>query len=446
MMDQTEAPTDNPISKLRGLWHKATSKAKKDAIELPVWRHHIQVFVAGLISDKGGCFDIHKAPNGRIGCDCMTHVVLDDEDKVAVVDYLMAFAQMTKTQQESLLVEWMRYAKLSPGKGSLCFILPGSTTHKICKHACAKVIGYGERSWRRVNYFLEKNIQPSHGLTGKTGNRALTTIDKVQLVTFFNDMLELGCPRATLVVRNFTPDGGTSTELREDDADLIELPACYSKRHLWRRFLQDNGWQVKIDNVGRIIEKIRIPGEQQTIKECLSWTAFNQFWEDHFPKVVIQRAREDICDDCFVFANQHRYGKRPKNECDLSDLVSEVNLDDEAAVMEASELRVLAAAKHVERARKQRELFNVKKQQAKDDKDKPRKDRVYCFVADFAQNMNLPNFAEEQPGATYYYSPMSVYPFGIVDCSTSPSELTAYCYYEGKYCCLAVCSPFFCFF
>lgn len=46
--------------------------------------------------------------------------------------------------------------------------------------------------------------------------------------------------------------------------------------------------------------------------------------------------------------------------------------------------------------------------------------------------MNIPNFSAEQPGATYYYSPLSVYPFGVVDCSTEPSELTAHVFYEGE--------------
>ena len=53
---------------------------------------------------------------------------------------------------------------------------------------------------------------------------------------------------------------------------------------------------------------------------------------------------------------------------------------------------------------------------------------VYPITAGIAEY-----FAEEQPGATYYFSPMNVYPFGIVDCSTEPSQLTAYCYYEGKF-------------
>jgi hypothetical protein len=48
--------------------------------------------------------------------------------------------------------------------------------------------------------------------------------------------------------------------------------------------------------------------------------------------------------------------------------------------------------------------------------------------------MYLPNFAAEQPGAAYYYSPLNVYPFGIVDCSTEPSQLTAMMFYKGTFC------------
>ena len=94
---------------------------------------------------------------------------------------------------------------------------------------------------------------------------------------------------------------------------------------------------------------------------------------------------------------------------------------------------MINAAKHVNMARKQRLLFIAKKEKAKEDvrNGVKQEDRVYTFVADFAQNMYLPNFSAEQPGATYYYSPLNVYPFGVVDGSTEPTELTAHVYYEG---------------
>jgi hypothetical protein len=99
---------------------------------------------------------------------------------------------------------------------------------------------------------------------------------------------------------------------------------------------------------------------------------------------------------------------------------------------------VLDAAKHVRIARAQRLLFVAKKELAWQQAHlSPQEQCSYCFVCDFAQNMYLPNFAAEQPGATYYYSPLNIIPLGIVDCSKDPSELTAMTFYESKFssCC-----------
>jgi hypothetical protein len=47
--------------------------------------------------------------------------------------------------------------------------------------------------------------------------------------------------------------------------------------------------------------------------------------------------------------------------------------------------------------------------------DKPHNERTYTFVVDYGQNMELPVFNSEQPGCTYYYSPMTVNNLGMVD-------------------------------
>jgi len=54
------------------------------------------------------------------------------------------------------------------------------------------------------------------------------------------------------------------------------------------------------------------------------------------------------------------------------------------------------------------------------------------LVADYSQNLGLPHFGEEQPGDTYYFSPLSVYIFGIVDVSCSPEVLHAFGYTEDQ--------------
>ena len=46
---------------------------------------------------------------------------------------------------------------------------------------------------------------------------------------------------------------------------------------------------------------------------------------------------------------------------------------------------------------------------------KPHGESVYCFVVDYGQNMELPTYNSEQPGVTYYFSPLSVYNLGMVN-------------------------------
>ena len=54
----------------------------------------------------------------------------------------------------------------------------------------------------------------------------------------------------------------------------------------------------------------------------------------------------------------------------------------------------------------------------------------FCLVVDYAQNLGLPHFGGEQPGDTYYYSPLAVYCFGVVDTSCTPEVLHCYGYTE----------------
>ena len=43
----------------------------------------------------------------------------------------------------------------------------------------------------------------------------------------------------------------------------------------------------------------------------------------------------------------------------------------------------------------------------------------YTVICDYAQNMSYPQLSDEQAGETYYFTPCSVYDFGVVDCTHS---------------------------
>ena len=52
------------------------------------------------------------------------------------------------------------------------------------------------------------------------------------------------------------------------------------------------------------------------------------------------------------------------------------------------------------------------------------------LVGDYAQTIDIPHFGGEQPGLTYYYSPVNVNVFGCVDYATEHME--AFLYHEGE--------------
>jgi hypothetical protein len=81
------------------------------------------------------------------------------------------------------------------------------------------------------------------------------------------------------------------------------------------------------------------------------------------------------------------------------------------------ELMLLQAAAHIKMAKAQRALYqaNVADAVADATARKEHLVRRYTFVVDFGQNMELPVYNKEQPGCTYYFSPMSVCNLRVVN-------------------------------
>ena len=57
-------------------------------------------------------------------------------------------------------------------------------------------------------------------------------------------------------------------------------------------------------------------------------------------------------------------------------------------------------------------------------------DKIFCLVGDYCQNMGIPNLGEEQSRETYYYSPKSVYCFGMANVGIEKPTLYTYIYPE----------------
>ena len=54
------------------------------------------------------------------------------------------------------------------------------------------------------------------------------------------------------------------------------------------------------------------------------------------------------------------------------------------------------------------------------------------IIIDYAQNLEMPLMRKDQAGDVYYYTPMTVPAFGVVDCNTEKNHLHAYIYPESE--------------
>ena len=97
-----------------------------------------------------------------------------------------------------------------------------------------------------------------------------------------------------------------------------------------------------------------------------------------------------------------------------------------------TEERIKKAHNYVINYKAQRELYNKKIQEAKEDYENnvPHECRRYTLVVDFFHNLDLPHFGGDQPGDTYCYSLLGVYCFGVVDPSGPKNKLYANLYTE----------------
>ena len=58
--------------------------------------------------------------------------------------------------------------------------------------------------------------------------------------------------------------------------------------------------------------------------------------------------------------------------------------------------------------------------------------QTFTWCGDYCQNLDLPHFGCEQPGETYYYSPLSVSVFGLADHATEVLDAHVYTEATGK--------------
>jgi hypothetical protein len=205
-----------------------------------------------------------------------------------------------------------------------------------------RLLCIGPDAWKTVNLAAATNTVPVHGLRGRTSNSAMGARTTASLHAFFQGLKDYACPRATRFVR--TESG---FELCDDDVEVTDLPTSWTKQAVFARWLDECGWTIKTDAIGHTTMTQKVGVTAATRIAYSLWPFFVSFWKSNYGFLIVPKSREDICGDCFIFMNAHKY-KQSKNDEESSTSDDKEDEDD----VDEREARITKAYKHVENAQK----------------------------------------------------------------------------------------------
>jgi hypothetical protein len=250
----------------------------------------------------------------------------------------------------------------------------------------------------------------------------------------------------------------TKFKLRDEEKGTIDLPNKIKKSNLFENLCFLRGWRAILYNIGDY--KFEERNTDDTFwEECdtlniSSWWKFCDLWNHYLPHVRIRSPCYDTCVESTIFKNAFRYREQNNQQHKICHGESSSESDDDESQSDDFEVVELATVNtaesffsgdcaqeeaiieassfHVEQANVMRELAEKHAQEAKYDIDNGalHPEKHYCIVCDYAQNLGIPHFGKEHHGETYYYSPLTINLFGVLDLSRSPNKLDCYVYRE----------------
>lgn len=450
------------------------------------WLQEAQNWI--LDESKNG-FETCRGKNGkRMKCSCFA-LLQDPSIAACVAEYLYFFGTSPAHERDRIVMDMIRFQEdRKPPEGfqsNRHYLFPyiaGPSedddvqtkqllrSHFVCVNALQHLLSYGTKKMRRIRTDINNGLfiprRPRLGIPLRNSLDKKGVLDDLHL--FFDDLSEYEEPRATRFVRE-----ATGVSARDDG--IIDLPSYMTKRGLYRDFCFERGVIAQTTATGKPIYKTRTDDLWKASGleplKCPSWSTFVSFWKEHYSQVRIQKQIKDICGDCYRFQiNNRKKGYTPgddnddDSDIDIDEIVQasallaeeainevEENVDvevdkkgdtqqDDTLIgtvdiqLDANEEIMLAASTHITDAIAQRKYVaqEQKRAQSTHAAGLPNDEKVFLLFFDYAQNVECPFFGHQQPGETYYFSPLSINIFGIVNACGPKEQLTAYCYHEGQ--------------
>jgi len=260
-----------------------------------------------------------KEKKGKFNsCDCLT-ILRNNANRWAVARFSVKFMQRHRIEQSQTIIDWYRFASMQPGKKQF-YIMPYDATDngevgdisddlrskKICRSAMMTLVQIGKD--RMGNIKTQANITGTateHGNKGKRKRLAETDPKLIGVRDHFAsvELLATHNPRATRIIAKEV-DGLIQRSTRDDDEDAVYLPFSMGIRSCYYRYLQEQGFDVKVNPDGTF-KTTPTAGVQQ--KPFVSIATYYNIWKRDYDHIKVSRPVEDICALCYQFAHRAKY-------------------------------------------------------------------------------------------------------------------------------------------
>ena len=418
--------------------------------------------------------------NRNTVCTCMKILALPENAALAMMaaQYMVHWAGLSRVIRREVIHEWKKVASYLNGpegsaRGKKIYMLPTLTApdqnYLVCRNGVLGLLGIGRVAWKTAVMDPNKGyaMKDQHGALSSKGKSFVEIHNSMR--AFFVELATEGLPFATRIIRE-----ETGMTLRDDNPDEVVLAPHVSKRQCYARWCFGRGWIVeKKNSATSVMMKLSeyTPRPHDDVDDddiygvslwptgsegqrICTWPTFHSFWKNHFGYIKIRKRGADTCTDCLVLTNEFRMrrariengraiaeaegddGEEEDSESgsgsDENDDANEVNPIE--AEIEAVDATLVKAKAHVRN-------YQIQRQKAKDIISIARLDITYILPSlfrrkvltiDMGQNLCLPNFEGDQPGDTYYMSPLTVLLFGVVNNATidGKDRMNAYIWQE----------------
>ena len=160
---------------------------------------------------------------GTTSCDCLD-ILSDVNVRECVAQYLLQFVRKSKYDQDSIILEWYKYANAARiaamigCRQQLWFCLPcdatlntnidclrASQTHRLCLLGMHSLLGIGGSRYRSIRAAASNGVMPRHKGAGKKSNVTIKHDDPrmIHLRNHFDYLHKLGEVKATKVMQQW---------------------------------------------------------------------------------------------------------------------------------------------------------------------------------------------------------------------------------------------------